>query len=81
MKQYPSLNIDVRSHTDCRGSYAYNDDLSARRNKSTINHIIRVGNIDASRLTGRGYGEHQLVNDCACEPTNRSSCSEAETPA
>jgi outer membrane protein OmpA-like peptidoglycan-associated protein len=78
MQQYPSLKIDVRSHTDCRGSYAYNDDLSARRNKSTINHIVRVGNIDSSRLTGRGYGEHQLVNDCACEPTNRSSCSEAE---
>ncbi len=34
--------------------------------------------IQANRLTGRGYGESQLVNDCGCEPTNKSDCSEEQ---
>lgn len=78
MKTYPTVEIDVRSHTDCRASMAYNDDLSARRNKSTINYIVEKGGIDRSRLTGRGYGERELVNDCACKPTNKSKCTEAQ---
>lgn len=64
MKTYPTVHIDVRSHTDCRASDAYNDDLSARRNHSTIEYIVK-GGIDRSRLTGRGYGERELVNECA----------------
>ncbi|POS02494.1 hypothetical protein Q361_104219, partial [Flavobacterium croceum DSM 17960] len=32
-------------------------------------------------LTGRGYGESQLVNNCGCEPTNNSSCSEDQHQA
>jgi outer membrane protein OmpA-like peptidoglycan-associated protein len=34
--------------------------------------------IAKSRLTGKGYGESQLVNDCGCEPTNASPCSEEQ---
>jgi len=65
MKTYPTVNIDVRSHTDSRATDAYNDDLSTRRNISTINYIVEKGGISRSRLTGRGYGERQLVNECA----------------
>jgi len=65
MKQYPNMKIDVRSHTDSRAPYSYNESLSNRRNKSTIAHIIKVGLIDANRLTGRGYGERQLTNKCS----------------
>lgn len=65
MKQYPKLKIDVRSHTDSRNTHAYNMALSQRRNVSTMKYIIEKGGIDASRLTGRGYGETQLVNGCA----------------
>lgn len=64
MKRYPTLKIDVRSHTDCRGSDKYNEALSERRNKSTIKYLIEIGGISADRLTGRGYGEYQLVNEC-----------------
>ena len=65
MKQYPNMKIDIRSHTDSRAPYLYNESLSSRRNKSTIDHIIRIGQIDPNRLTGRGYGERQLVNRCS----------------
>ncbi len=77
MKQYPDMKIDVRSHTDCRQTYDYNMKLSDRRAKSTIAWLVKHG-IAADRLTGRGYGESQLVNDCACEPTNASACSEEQ---
>ena len=77
MKQYPNMEIDVRSHTDCRQTAAYNMALSTRRAKSTIAWLVKNG-IQAKRLTGRGYGESQLVNNCGCEPTNKSNCSEAE---
>jgi len=77
MKQYPKMEIDVRSHTDCRQTAAYNLALSDRRAKSTIAWLVKNG-IEKSRLTGRGYGESKLVNDCECEPTNQSSCTEEE---
>ncbi|PTX59051.1 WD40 repeat protein [Kordia periserrulae] len=73
MKKYPTLKIDVRSHTDSRGRDAYNKKLSQRRNKSTKEYIISRG-IDASRITGDGYGEERLVNKCS----NGVKCTEEE---
>jgi outer membrane protein OmpA-like peptidoglycan-associated protein/tetratricopeptide (TPR) repeat protein len=77
LEQYPTMELDVRSHTDCRQTMKYNEALSDRRAKSTIAWLVEKG-ISASRLTGRGYGESQLTNSCPCEPTNESSCSEVE---
>ena len=73
MKQYPSIKIDVRSHTDSRNTDAYNMDLSSRRNASTINYLVDKGGIDRARLTGKGYGESQLSNHCE----DGVDCSEA----
>jgi len=64
MKQYPTMEIDVRSHTDSRQTANYNLVLSDKRVKSTIKWLIENG-IDAKRLTGRGYGESQLLNECS----------------
>jgi len=77
MKKYPTMVVDIRSHTDCRAPAAYNMKLSDNRAKSTRQYLIDNG-IEAGRLTAKGYGESQLVNDCGCEPTNQSDCSEAE---
>ena len=73
MKKYPTLKIDVRSHTDSRGRDAYNKKLSQRRNVSTRAYIVSRG-IDATRLIGAGYGEERLVNNCS----NGVKCSEEE---
>lgn len=73
MKQNPSMKIDVRSHTDSRGNDTYNLTLSDRRGKETIKWMIEQG-IDPIRLTGRGYGETQVLNNC----TNGVQCTEAE---
>ncbi|MDM1384183.1 OmpA family protein [Myroides marinus] len=64
LKEYPTMKIDVRSHTDSRGNDDYNLKLSDRRAKSTVAWIISQG-IDASRVTGQGYGETQLQNQCS----------------
>lgn len=65
MNEYPKIEIDVRSHTDSRAPFAYNIDLSTRRNKNTIKYIVQKGGITRNRLTGRGYGEIELTNECA----------------
>ena len=74
LKEYPTVYIDVQSHTDSRGRDAYNMDLSTRRNVSTKNWIINNGGIDRLRISGKGYGESQLVNRCS----NGVKCSKQE---
>lgn len=73
LKDYPRMKIDVRSHTDSRGSDEYNLKLSERRAKSTAQWIAAQG-IDLSRITYKGYGETQLINKCI----NGSKCSDIE---
>src|SRR5690606_22365914 len=34
LEKYPTMHIDIQSHTDSRGSARYNKDLSERRAKS-----------------------------------------------
>ena len=60
----PTMKLDIRSHTDSRASHKYNEVLSDNRAKSTINWLVKNG-VDPARLTGKGYGETQLVNKCA----------------
>ena len=64
MKEYPNMAIKIESHTDSRGSAAYNEYLSDKRAKSTRDYIISKG-IDSSRIESAiGYGESQLLNEC-----------------
>lgn len=73
LNQYPNFKLDVRSHTDSRQTARYNEVLSEKRAKSTIKWLVEKG-IDPKRLTGKGYGENQLVNQCA----DGVKCSEEE---
>ena len=64
MKSNPEMVIRIESHTDSRGSRAYNKYLSDKRAKSSRDYIISKG-IDASRIESAiGYGEERLLNDC-----------------
>ena len=64
MKSHPSMVIEAGSHTDSRATEAYNQRLSEKRAKSTVDYIV-AGGIDRSRITAKGYGEMQLVNNCS----------------
>ena len=63
MKKYPDLKIHIVSHTDRRGTKEYNQKLSEKRAKSTMEYIISKG-IDESRLTAEGKGEIEPVEKC-----------------
>lgn len=77
MNENPGLEIELGSHTDCRSSKAYNLKLSASRAKSSANYIkSRISK--PNRISGKGYGESLLVNDCGCEGKVVSDCSEEE---
>jgi peptidoglycan-associated lipoprotein len=63
LKDNPKVSIELSSHTDCRGSDSYNQDLSFSRAKSAKVYIVTKG-ISASRIKTKGYGESQPVNKC-----------------
>ena len=63
MNEYPSMEIELGAHTDSRGSDSYNMKLSQRRANSSANYIKEQIN-NPERITGKGYGETQLVNKC-----------------
>ncbi len=52
----PTIKIELSSHTDSKGSDAYNIDLSQRRAQSVVDYLIEKG-IQPDRLVARGYGE------------------------
>jgi outer membrane protein OmpA-like peptidoglycan-associated protein len=77
LNQFPNLHIELGSHTDCRGSKAYNQNLSEARAQASVRYIKeRITN--PKRIHYRGYGETKLVNDCACEGTRIVPCSEED---
>ena len=73
MNKYPDMIIESGSHTDSRGIIGYNNWLSTRRAKSTVSFIIENG-VEPGRITGKGYGESQLINECS----DNVECTEAQ---
>lgn len=71
MSKYQEMVILAESHTDSRGPASYNERLSDRRAKSTVQYVISKG-IDASRISGIGKGENEPKIDCG------SKCTEEE---
>ena len=72
LKDNPGVTIEMGSHTDSRGSGSSNMELSERRAQSAVEYLVTKGNLDPTKLLGRGYGETQLTNKCA----NGVKCSE-----
>ncbi|WP_245557725.1 OmpA family protein [Flavobacterium antarcticum] len=64
LKQNPTMKIAIRSHTDSRQTHQYNASLSERRAKATLKWLIKDG-INSSRMTAKGFGETELVNNCS----------------
>lgn len=77
MNQYPGMEIELGSHTDCRSSVKFNQDLSNKRAKASAEYIQKRISTP-SRIKGVGYGESRLKVDCPCEGKVISTCSEEE---
>ncbi len=73
LEENSTIEIELSSHTDSRGSDAFNLSLSEKRAKSATEYIISQG-IEASRITSKGYGETTLLNKCS----NGIQCSTEE---
>lgn len=73
LKKYPDMKIELSSHTDSRGRDEYNETLSQKRAESARNWILAKG-IAADRIVPKGYGEKQLLNECA----NGVECTEEQ---
>ncbi|WP_178985944.1 OmpA family protein [Winogradskyella helgolandensis] len=71
MNKYPEMVIEATSHTDNRGTDTYNNGLSDRRAKTTVQYVISKG-IDEARITGEGKGETEPKVDCS------SGCTKAQ---
>ena len=69
MNFFPDLKVQIQSHTDAKASDAYNNQLSERRAQATLAYLTEKG-IAEDRVSGKGFGETKLVNDC----TTRESC-------
>ncbi len=68
MIDYPTMEINIRSHTDNNGTEEYNEKLSESRAKSTAEYVISKG-IDRTRITAEGYGESEPKVICEkCTP-------------
>ena len=77
MNTFPHLIIQLGSHTDCSASKEYNQLLSDKRAKSSLEYIqSRITN--PNRITGKGYGETRLINGCNCEGVDYSTCPDAK---
>ena len=73
MNQYPEMVIELSSHTDARGTDAYNKKLSLKRAQSAKRWMIRHG-IDGKRIKAVGYGEEKILNECV----NGVDCTDEE---
>ena len=73
MRKYPSLVIEIRSHTDSRGDAERNKALSLQRAKAVASYLASKG-ISRRRMSTLGMGESQLVNNCI----DGVICTEAE---
>jgi peptidoglycan-associated lipoprotein len=55
----PTLVIQLRSHTDFRGSATYNQKLSQRRAQSCVDYLVKEKGIDGDRIKAKGMGEEE----------------------
>lgn len=74
LNTYPEMVIRIESHTDSRGTVAFNDWLSQKRAKSTYDYLVSKG-INPHRIAKyEGFGERRLTNGC----DGSKPCTEAE---
>jgi outer membrane protein OmpA-like peptidoglycan-associated protein len=63
MTKYPTMTIEMRSHTDSRATATYNKTLSGNRAKAAVAYLKKKG-IAPKRMVAKGYGESTLLNKC-----------------
>ncbi|MBT8294830.1 MAG: OmpA family protein [Gramella sp.] len=63
-EEYPDLVIEIGSHTDRRGSNAYNEKLAERRAKATFDYLVAQGIAPERIKEYKGFGETKPAIEC-----------------
>lgn len=71
MKEHKAMEIFVKSHTDSKGTVAYNNKLSEERAQSTVQYLMSKG-ILKDRISGKGFGSSEPKINCL------TNCTEEE---
>jgi len=66
LNEYPDTNIEIQGHTDSSGSEQYNQTLSEKRAGAVSTYLLQK-NINAGRISTKGYGEMSPKYDNATE--------------
>ena len=62
LNSHPNIaHVRIEGHTDSRGRASHNQRLSERRARAVMDHLIRRGDVDASRLEAHGYGSQRPI--------------------
>jgi outer membrane protein OmpA-like peptidoglycan-associated protein len=76
LKKYPSMRIELRSHTDTRASAPFNQTLSDKRARAAVEYLRKKG-IAPSRMVPKGLGESQPLVPCphddCCEEAHQQN--------
>jgi len=62
----PQIEVQLASHTDCRGDEQYNQILSQKRAESAVAYIVSKG-VDNRRMQAKGFGKNALAINCNCD--------------
>lgn len=59
LDEYPTMIIQLTSHTDWRGSAASNKELSQKRAQSCVDYLVKEKGVDPRRLRAAGAGRER----------------------
>lgn len=71
MVENPTWVVQLRSHTDCRGSDKYNEDLSLRRAKACVVYLTTEKGIHPDRIVPVGMGKREAIPGLECDKISK----------
>ena len=57
----PDFKLRINGHTDSDGREDFNLALSQERSDSILEYIVFFGNVNAERITAKGYGSSRPI--------------------
>jgi outer membrane protein OmpA-like peptidoglycan-associated protein len=72
LKNYSSMKIEIRGHTDNEGTAEANQKLSENRAESVMNALLKMG-ISKSRMKSKGFGENSPIAKNDTEENRRKN--------